>query len=112
MTKVKQQERQDAIDKLRQWYRPGDTVFTILEHVSRSGMSRQIRVVIPYVTENGQIDHLHPNHLIAKALGWRQAKRGDGIIVSGAGMDMGYHLAYTLSHVLFSDGSALRHRWI
>ena len=105
MTKAQQQqERQDAIDKLRQWYRPGDTVYTILEHVSRSGLSRQIRVVIPYTLDDGQIDHLHSNHLVAKALGWRQAKRGDGIVVGGAGMDAGYHLAYTLSRVLFPDG--------
>lgn len=104
MTNAQRQERQDAIDKLRQWYKPGDTVYTILEHVSRSGMSRQIRVVIPYTRDDGQIDHLHPNYLVAKALGWRQAKRGDGVIVGGAGMDAGYHLAYTLSHILYPDG--------
>lgn len=128
-------ERSDAIAQLREWLKPGDTVYTILDSVSRSGMSRQIRVVVPYsrvrcrvcgherTSENctptlyvGEvcerapectglyevsIDHLHPNYSVAKAIGARQAKKGDGIIMGGCGMDMGFALVYELSQVLY-----------
>lgn len=48
MTKARKQEQTEAIAKLREWLKPGDTVYTILEHVSSSGMSRSIRVLVPY----------------------------------------------------------------
>jgi hypothetical protein len=47
MTKADKLERDKAITQLRDWIKPGDTVYTILDSVSRSGMSRQIRVVVP-----------------------------------------------------------------
>lgn len=79
-------ERQDAITKLREWIKPGDTVYTILDSVSRSGMSRHIRVVLPQKDARGVYtgDFLHPNYSVAKALGYRQAKRGDGLVVGDA----------------------------
>jgi hypothetical protein len=92
-------DKQDAIDQLREWLKPGDTVYTILEHVSRSGMSRTIRVVVPYVRDDGRIDHLHPNYSVAKAIGAR--RKGDGIVMGGCGMDMGFALVYELSSVLY-----------
>ncbi len=104
MTKAQRTERDEAIVQLRAWIKPGDTVYTILDSVSRSGMSRQIRVVLPYTRDDGTIDHLHPNHAISTALGIRQAKRGDGLIIGGCGMDMGFHLVYELSHALYGDG--------
>ena len=107
MTKAEKAERQQAIDQLREWLKPGDTVYTVLEHVSRSGMQREIRVLVPYQRtaeeiERGYspIDFLHPNHAVAQALGLRQGKR-DGLIVGGCGMDMGFHLVYELSSVLY-----------
>jgi hypothetical protein len=33
----------EALAKLRDWIKPGDTVYTMLDHVSPSGMSRAIR---------------------------------------------------------------------
>lgn len=98
MTKLEQQERDEAIAKLREWLKPGDTVYTVLRHVSRSGMQREIAVV---VMKDGQ--PLHPNYSVAKALGCRQGKR-DGLIIGGCGMDMGFHLVYSLSRTLFPDG--------
>lgn len=35
MTKAQKQEQADAIAKLREWLKPGDTVYTVLEHVSQ-----------------------------------------------------------------------------
>jgi len=104
MTKAQKAERERAIVALREHIKPGDTVYTVLDHVSKSGMSRNIRVLIPYTREDGSVDFLHPNYLVAQAIGARQAKRGDGIVMGGCGMDMGFHLVSTLSRVLFPDG--------
>jgi len=99
LTKVQQQEKAEAIAKLREWIRPGDKVYTILRSVSRSGMQREIGVVL--IQEDGCI--LHPNYLVSLAIGARQGKR-DGIIMGGCGVDMGFHLVYSLGRVLFPDG--------
>lgn len=116
MTRQQTAERHDAITKLREWIKPGDTVYTILDNVSRSGMSRAIRVLIPtkYTTDSDpdseRIDFIHPNWAVGKALGLRHWKRNgreqDALVVGGCGMDMGFHLVYTLSHVLYGDGYA------
>ena len=95
----KEAERQEAVEKLRSWFKPGDTVFTTLRHVSRSGMTRHIGVV---VLRDG-VD-LYPNYAIAAACDYRLNKNGDGLVVGGCGMDMGFALVYDLSRVLFPDG--------
>ena len=93
-------EKAEALARLREWLKPGDTVYTILEHVSSSGMSRAIRFVLPRVhvrcdTCGRDADgerlaarcstiatgcagaiiaepyHLHPNHAIGTVLGLR-----------------------------------------
>jgi hypothetical protein len=125
-TKAQEQERAEAIARLRQWIKPGDTVYTILDHVSSSGMSRAIRVVVPtityaYDTEHAQpldvvhgtptgVDFIHPNHAIGVVLGlkhWRRnGREQDALVVGGCGMDMGFHLVYELSYALYGDGYA------
>ncbi len=120
MTKREQSEQAEARATLLGWIKPGDTVYTILEHVSRSGMQRRIRFVLP-VVENGKVRFLHPNYSIAKLLGYRQSERGkgDGLIVNGCGMDMGFHLVHSLSCALFCPDEydheaaySLRHEWL
>lgn len=101
MTKAqKATERAAAIERLREWLKPGDTVYTILRHVSRSGMSRSIALVKP--DDDDMTD-----------LTWSAAKAGvgsgldrdrGGVKMGGCGMDMGFALVYELSHVLFPDG--------
>ena len=103
MTKQATTERDEAITRLREWIKPGDTVYTLLEHVSRSGTQREIRVLLARTAADGRIYFIHPNHATGKALGYRQGKR-DGLIVGGCGMDMGFHLVYNLGRVLFPDG--------
>ena len=105
--RVKDKERLEAIEQLKQWIKPGDTVYTVLDHVSWSGMTRHIRVVVPMVegkNGNSTVDFIHPNYSVAKACGYRQAKRGDGLVVGGCGMDMGFSVVYDLSHVLYGEG--------
>lgn len=82
--------------QLRKWLKPGDTVHTIVDHVARSGMRRSIRVLI---LRDGEA--LHPNHAVSVVLGLSRAKRGDGMIVGGCGMDMGFHIVHSLGYALF-----------
>jgi hypothetical protein len=110
----------ESLERLREWLKPGDTLYTVLDSVSRSGMSRTIRVVLPYVRgvevesaapggkptdyvrkDSVGVDFLHPNHAVAEVLGYRRAKRGDGLIVGGCGMDMGFHVVNSLSSALY-----------
>lgn len=106
LTKAQKEERAQAIVRLREMIEPGDTVYTILRRVSRSGMSREVSVMLLSPDErpgkNPVVD-LHPNYLTATALGRRQGK-SDGIIMDGGGMDMGFALVYELSSVLFPKG--------
>ena len=46
--------RQQVIDELKSYLKPGDKVYTILRHVSASGMQRRISLVIPYVLQDGR----------------------------------------------------------
>lgn len=49
----KAQERQEAIERLREILKPGDTVYTIIRHVSRSGMQRSIQLLKFPIVEQG-----------------------------------------------------------
>jgi hypothetical protein len=125
----------EALENLRAILKAGDTVYTVLRHVSSSGMSRRIDL---YVVRDNEPRYLTGS--VARLLDYRQHNDG-GVIVSGCGMDMGFHVVYELSRVLFqgrfqcigehcpsndhsngdrnhephehSDGGyALRHKWI
>ena len=97
-TQAAKVECEEAKAKLREWIKPGDTVHTILRHVSRSGMQREIGIVL---LKDGT--DLHPNWLVAKAIGERVGKR-DGIVVGGCGSDMGFEIVYHLGRTLWPDG--------
>lgn len=109
-------EKAEAIARLREWLTPGDTVYTILEHVSSSGMSRAIRFVIVRVGDDGKPYFLHPNYAIGTAMGLRhhtrRGQQSDALYVSGCGMDMGFHVVSNLSRVLFDNERALRQEWL
>lgn len=87
---------------LREWLLPGDTLHTILKHVSRSGLSRTIAVVS--IGEDGE--PLDISYFAASATGRRYDDKHGGVVVQGGGMDMGFELVYTLSRTLWPDGFA------
>jgi hypothetical protein len=96
MTTAAQRRSQDALKRLHDMgIKPGDTLKTICVHVSRSGMMRNIRIFSP--------DMRDISALAAAALGWTEGKHG-GVRVDGCGMDMGFHLVYSLSYRMFPDG--------
>lgn len=119
-------EKKEAIERLLQAVEPGDTVYTIIRHVSRSGMQREISLVTidrsiatgilaeHAVNDARGIAKLGHDALttidywVARALGYRIGKHG-GIIVGGCGMDMGFHLVYNLGRMLWPNGTAKPH---
>lgn len=97
MTKARAAERDEALARLREILKPGDTIYTVLRHQSRSGMVRDIDA---YVFRDNE--PLWLSSYASKVLGWRMAN--DAVRVDGAGMDMGFHLVYALSATVFPDG--------
>jgi hypothetical protein len=91
----------------------GAKVYTILRHVSASGMSRNISLVIAQGDEIIDI-----TYYAAHAMGDKVSEsKGHRVIrVNGCGMDMGFHLVYNLSSVLFNGqeraGYVLKQGWI
>lgn len=91
---AKEIERETARKELLEILNPGDTVYCVLRHVSRSGMQREIS----FLTDG----HRNIDWYVERVLEMRRGKR-DGIVVGGCGMDMGFHLVYNLARVLFAD---------
>ena len=117
MTKQQKTEQAEAIATLLTIIKPGDTVYTVLRHVSRTGMSRTIAC---YVIQDGQPRWI--TSLVSRALGYGKLRNvgrtGEGIHVPGCGMDMGFHLVHSLSYKLWGYGPEvkdagyqLRHEW-
>jgi hypothetical protein len=76
------------------------TIYTVLRHVSSSGMSRDISLK---TVHDGELIDI--TYTVAEALG-EKVKEKDGrrvIRVGGCGMDMGFHLVYSLSSVLYTN---------
>ena len=108
-------ERDAALAELRALLPAGTTVYTILRHVSRSGMPPHVSVKILTPDPAWPVQDI--TYRVATALGrwWRFTRRGEvALIVDGAGMDMGFHVVYTLAQALFGpqEGTALRHEWL
>jgi hypothetical protein len=97
MTEAQKEEQQEAVKRLREEIKPGQTLHTILRHVSSSGMSRSISVI--QIKASGQ--PYDWSFLIAKAIGEKIDQKHDGIKIQGAGMDMGFELVYRLSYALY-----------
>ena len=98
-------ERQEALEKLKSWIKKGDTLHTTVKHVSRSGMMRHISVRHLKATDNPErpVNVLNYDYHIARVLDLPEAPNYQGVKIGGCGMDMGFHLIYSLSRSLFKD---------
>jgi len=110
VTKAQKQLQEDARELLRGILQPGDSLYTIVRHVSKSGMSRHISVF--RVNRKGEIESI--DWLVAKAGIFNRVNtlNSDGLKVTGVGMDMGFHVVYTISSVVLNDGYALKQYWL
>lgn len=98
MNKRQLAEREEHAARLREMLSPGDTVYTVLRHRSKSGMSRRIDL---FVIEDGEPTCI--TYAVAKACDYRVHQDG-GLVVHGCGMDMGFAVVYELGCVLFPEG--------
>ena len=120
MTKTLSKRAQEQLDRdyaierlLTHYVKPGAKVYTIMRHVSSNGMSRNISLVIA----NGD-EVIDITYYAAQALGDKliESKGHRAIRVNGCGMDMGFHLVYNLSSVLYAGqdraGYVLKQAWL
>ena len=114
MSKVLDQSKLDQ-DKAQLRDMLGDTpnVYTILRSVSASGMTRHISLKIVH---RGELIDI--TYLAARVMGDKVSDRNgfNTLKVSGCGMDMGFHLTYGLSSILYAGqdraGYVIKQRWI
>jgi|TARA_S200002703_G_scaffold56765_1_gene49501 hypothetical protein len=104
---MKREEEERIISHLEEMFPKGSTAFTEVTKVSKSGMSRHIKIMRPY---NDEVENL--SWYVAKLLGWTYKDNTRSIFVRGCGMDMGFHVIYTLAQALYGDGYALKQRWL
>lgn len=88
--------RTEAIDQLSKTLTPGQTIYTKVLHVSRSGRSRVIQTCI---VENGEIRDI--SRMTAAAIGASFDYDRRGVKVQGVGMDMTFHVVYSLGCALY-----------
>jgi len=96
--KQMQEDKARAIEQLLEVLKPGDTVSTVLKHVSRSGMYRRVAVMI---CQDGAVRNI--SGLVSRAAGFKWCD-DDSVGVSGCGMDVGFEVVYNLARVLWPDG--------
>lgn len=101
-TKAQHTEQAEALERIRECVKPGDTLYCVLRHVSKSGMSRVIDLK---KIDGEQVLSLGWN--VAKALGYKYDRDREGVKVSGCGMDMGFALVYALGRTLWPQGFTL-----
>ena len=94
--------KKEAIKELKTILRPNDEIHCILRHVSKSGMLRHIGF-------RSQRKNRDITWLISNALDMPVNKDGDGLKVSGCGMDMGFAVVYDMSSALWPKGTRKAH---
>lgn len=95
----------EAKDQLRTLLPKGSEIYTIVRHVSSSGMSRRISA---YMVEDGKIRDLD-FLLIRAGFGKRRGDK-DGLFIQGCGMDMAFALVYGIATTLHDDGYSITKR--
>lgn len=135
-TKTKKQEKEDqkaeALARLRELCPPGTKVWTVLRSVARSGMSRGIDCYVFEADEAGNVSKAWLSWYMGRAgIGGRWNDKSECLTVGGCGMDMGYYVVNCLSYALhgmedkgvdahgrntdqdnYRAGYSLHHEWI
>ena len=78
-------------------------IYTILRHVSQSGMSRRIDV---YAIRDNK--PLYLSGLVEELCQYKRHRRKEGLVVGGCGMDMGFAIVYNFSSQVFPNGFKYR----
>lgn len=115
--KISKTDKAEAVERLRELFdgAPKKTAYTVTRKVSSSGMTRRMSVFI--VDSDGDLRDI--SYYVGAVLGWSitDVMGHRTVRVDGCGMDMGWHLVYSLSYVLYRDtdkeraGYIIRHEW-
>lgn len=101
--------RLQEIAGLKKWIKPGTTIYTKLESVSASGMSRRIRVYAVRPASKGQPASIaNITHAVANVTGDRISEDGE-IVATGCGMDMGFAIVYAFGRGMWPKGTPKPH---
>lgn len=100
--KYSKEEKAEALSTLRALLPIGSAVYTKLNHVSRSGMSRSIT---PFAIVDGEPRYMAWSVCV---LFGQIRDKYDGVKMDGCGMDMGFALVYNLSYLLYPEGFGLK----
>ncbi len=100
--KPTKEETQESREFLLKYLSPGTKVYTIVTHVSRSGMMRRIK---PFTIINNEPYDL--SWQIARLGLFQRKYPNDDLTVYGCGMDMCFHLVYELGRDLYPEGFTL-----
>lgn len=95
------QYQTEARETLSEILTPDSTIYTIIRHVSSSGMQRQIDF---YVIQNDTPRCI--SFYVAALLQLSYSNKYEAVTVNGCGMDMCWNTVYNLSRVLFTDHPA------
>lgn len=85
---------------LTHYINEGDTIYTVLRSVAPSGMSRTMSLK---VAQNGRIVDLTYYASVVLDYPLVEVNGSRAVRVGGCGMDMGFHVVYSLARVLFRD---------
>jgi len=115
--KITKADKAEAEERLRELFDelPKKTAYTVTRKVSASGMTRRISVFV--VDTDGDLRDI--SYYVGAVLGWSitDVMGHRTVRVDGCGMDMGFHLVYSLSYALYRAdgveraGYVIRHEW-
>jgi predicted HAD superfamily phosphohydrolase len=115
--KISKADKAAAVERLRELFDelPKKVAYTVTRKVSASGMTRRISVFV--VDSDGDLRDI--SYYVGAVLGWSitDVMGHRTVRVDGCGMDMGFHLVYSLSYALYRGdgveraGYVIRQEW-
>lgn len=98
------EHREQTRIELQKAIKPGTKIYTIIRHVSSSGMSRSISMF--YVNKGELVNIDHSAQII---MGNQFDRKNGGLKTTGCGMDMAWNMVYMLGAYLWPNGTKKPH---
>ena len=92
LSKEEQKKQETKKDLLDYYIKPDTTLLIVIKSVSKSGMSRRMRVLTDDLSDI--------TYLVGRLLGLNY-KDYTGLLITGCGMDMTFWLADAITHELY-----------
>ena len=104
-------EQTKAIDNLKRHYlKPGDTVYAILRHVSKSRMSRWVDLYCISAERLPQRITLDAAKALARSSNYD--RRREALRINGINFDVAHDAVNDLAWFLFGNSDSLTPRWL